>query len=933
MLSSRVLLAVLCACVFNAVAIAQRPAKVTLRGPSPATVALGAESQALITVSFAPSTPRIETLPKVDGLRLTLSAPSTQMRSFNGRITSSDHTYRLTITPTREGTYEVPPIEVILGAGDTRRTPSFKVHVVRDLEGAKFTYLDVTASRRRVYIHEPLEITLVAGAEQGLRLVREAVRGQRYYLVKFEADWLDKAGFGELVDAGDRRGGQPNQIPLVVNDHLEFAALDEGVMREGKRYNQFTIRRELRPTEVGTFTLDAPILRTSVEQGSVRRTVFGVQREQKPLFAYSKSLPVEVVPLPTEGRPANYSGAVGRFSISSSVDRPELRVGDAIGVSLMLRGSGNFDYMRVPELDSLPGFHRLGIRRESTKEGQRVVYDLRVLDADVTEVPSIDWNWFDTTPGIERYEEQSTAAIPLNVLASDGGGGLEVLPGDAKPDVVLGVDDIYDLPAALNDGSALAAPAEPASWLRYAAVFGPWVFAMGFAFTTRRRRRLAGDVQGKRERTAAKHFQSAVRGGTEPVQALAEFIGARLGLPAAAAVDGDLASRLVARGAPQDVAEAARDAMQRGAAGRYGGGEGLSADAASEVVKRLGSVNGLRLTDERGVVACSALLSLILCLVTGASVHGWIASEHVPLHVDRSVTVQDPERKAQESQVAGQTEQLLVASRAELTEAAERLYRKGDAAGAAAAFERALEVGIERAPDVRETAAWDVGLDGLREGTATPRPRSIDPGYDARLDQALGNARYRLGEERRRSGERRASQAAFAEAKLAWARAALVMPRDSELQANIALVDKQLELEATSDGLLASWTSFRDRTTTTERLILAALLHALAALLLLGGLAFGGLARPGVRFAGVVVALVAIAVTIDFMWLDPQRPAQGVVLIDAKAFAEPREDLEPVLTLRPGVTVEVLGRGAGWAHIVAADRRGYVPEHAVGTIE
>ena len=60
----------------------------------------------------------------------------------------------------------------------------------------------------------------------------------------------------------------------------------------------------------------------------------------------AKAVPVRVRPLPA-GKPADYSGAVGRFGLSTAVDTTTVRAGETVTMTLRLDGPGA---LRAPEV-------------------------------------------------------------------------------------------------------------------------------------------------------------------------------------------------------------------------------------------------------------------------------------------------------------------------------------------------------------------------------------------------------------------------------------------------------------------------------------------------------------------------------------------------------------------------------------------------------
>ena len=57
--------------------------------------------------------------------------------------------------------------------------------------------------------------------------------------------------------------------------------------------------------------------------------------------------------LPAEGRPADFHGAIGTFSIASDVSPAKADVGDPLTLRMRVTGSGNFDRVDSSMLDHL----------------------------------------------------------------------------------------------------------------------------------------------------------------------------------------------------------------------------------------------------------------------------------------------------------------------------------------------------------------------------------------------------------------------------------------------------------------------------------------------------------------------------------------------------------------------------------------------------
>ncbi len=76
---------------------------------------------------------------------------------------------------------------------------------------------------------------------------------------------------------------------------------------------------------------------------------FGASTE-KDITVASAPTAFTVLALPTHDRPADFSGAVGNFSVSSDVSDEKVAAGDPVTLRLRVSGTGNFDRVMTPML-------------------------------------------------------------------------------------------------------------------------------------------------------------------------------------------------------------------------------------------------------------------------------------------------------------------------------------------------------------------------------------------------------------------------------------------------------------------------------------------------------------------------------------------------------------------------------------------------------
>jgi len=65
---------------------------------------------------------------------------------------------------------------------------------------------------------------------------------------------------------------------------------------------------------------------------------------------FSQPLEINVLPLPLEGKPANFSGCVGRFDMDAAMDKSHVKTNEAVTLRIKIAGTGNIKIIPKPDL-------------------------------------------------------------------------------------------------------------------------------------------------------------------------------------------------------------------------------------------------------------------------------------------------------------------------------------------------------------------------------------------------------------------------------------------------------------------------------------------------------------------------------------------------------------------------------------------------------
>ncbi len=221
-------------------------------------------------------------------------------------------------------------------------------------------------------------------------------------------------------------------------------------MIDGVGYVVLTYRSTLSSLKTGDFKIGPASMELLVEvpvEGNQRANrlppgfppgFFGMQTEPRKVVVKSQQVSIKVLPLPAEGRPANFSGAVGDFALSAAASPTELTVGDPVAVEMVVQGTGNFDALTTPVLTAPSGWKTYPAKRYSI-EGQLDQNQVPTLERKIgysqvfipeavhQTLPPFEINYFSASK--KQYVSLRTESIPLNMKPAPAAATVEAAPG------------------------------------------------------------------------------------------------------------------------------------------------------------------------------------------------------------------------------------------------------------------------------------------------------------------------------------------------------------------------------------------------------------------------------------------------------------------------------------------------------------------------
>jgi len=493
------------------------------------------------------------------------------MQIIQGRITRhSTLTYAYQLRARRSGRLTIPAITV-KADGRTYETRPIPIVVAKG-ETSDLLLVEFIASPKSVYVEQPFELSLriwVRAFQQG-----KIKLSDRQMSSLFDRD----SDFGQFAKQIAKKGFTAQRT--LRKD-------SEGQDRE---YCLYESRQTIRPDKPGPYQPE-PVTIGMTYPVELGRDRFGdlTLRRRRHLVQQAKAPDIVVKPIPEEGRPPTYNGAIGRYELKVWPDRTDVRRGQLITLNMEISGQGRLDRVPAPPLAKARELtERFKVLDEQlageVKAGKKVYRQkIRAIDDKTDAIPPIPFSFFDpeADDGKGRFVTVKSDPIPITVHAAEA----------LSPDQIV-------VPAAMGPGrsSLLTAAADSirANYGEPEAVLASQAFAPGPGWAVslalppglwlvgwlirRRSDRLRNDVALARRRGARKQAEARLQTATGSADvashladALLNYIADRANLPAGGLIRPDAVRRLREDDVPDEDIEELDKLLQACEEARYAG--------------------------------------------------------------------------------------------------------------------------------------------------------------------------------------------------------------------------------------------------------------------------------------------------------------------------------------------------------------------------
>jgi hypothetical protein len=375
-------------------------------------------------------------LPTVPGLTFEVLGRSQGLEFANGKSIPSTYIL-IRVTPQFVGEFSIPGLtaqsrslglEVISGDEPNpyalhspkqfpRPLPVTPVPIPKgiQLKAAGAAFVQLVIPTRAVYVGESVPVDIEVGVRPGI------VTSMNGLPVVSGGDFT----LNNLSKRPERRDQVIEGSPFVVMTwHSVLAAVKPG---------DFSLSVET-PLSVRINTHSAEDIAIAAKLGWPFSQILYNGIVPKDIKIASPPSQLKVLPLPTQGQPRDFSGAVGDFQVSSDISPTRVAAGDPLTLRLHISGAGNFDRVDATMFDRITRWKTYPAKSSFTPsdavgyKGEKV-FEQPLISTQPGEqtIPGLEFSYFN--PNTQQYEHAHTSPVKVMVGASLADSSLSALAG------------------------------------------------------------------------------------------------------------------------------------------------------------------------------------------------------------------------------------------------------------------------------------------------------------------------------------------------------------------------------------------------------------------------------------------------------------------------------------------------------------------------
>ena len=424
---------------------------VQFKAQAPAQVIVGRPFQLTYTVNQRSRDLRAPEFTDFDVLAGPYTSTSSSTSFINGHRTSSfTQTYTYTLLAQRAGTFTIGPATVKVD-GENIQSNGVRITVLPEDEqlGASSRQTGGAASAEEGSQSSQANSGQVSSENIFVRTIasKTRVHEQEALLITY------KLYFANVDVAQLTNNTKLPEFTGFLKQDLEQGEIQTELEHyNGRNYQTAVLYRTvLYPQHSGDIKIDPArfeaVLRVQTQQRvrSIFDDFFGSYTNVTKMLT-APGVTVHVAPLPS-GKPAGFSGGVGRFSLTPSISQTELQANEAVTIKLDITGAGNMKLIKTPAVEWPEGFEpydpKVTNDFRTTTSGVSGTKSIEYLaiprSAGEYTIPAVQFSYFDIDQ--KAYKTLSTPEYTIRVKRGAGSANA----GQAEENAVISYTQKEDI--------------------------------------------------------------------------------------------------------------------------------------------------------------------------------------------------------------------------------------------------------------------------------------------------------------------------------------------------------------------------------------------------------------------------------------------------------------------------------------------------------
>ena len=578
---------------FIGIALSAFADEVVFRAQAPKQVVVGRPFQITYTVNQRSRDLRAPEFTDFDVLSGPYTSTSSSTSFVNGKRTSSfEQTYTYMLMAQRAGTFTIAPATVKVD-GENVQSNGVRIEVLPEDQPSSSTSQTGQSGQTR----QSSQSSSSGQASSENIFVRTIASKTKVH--EQEALMITYKLYFANVDVAQLTNNTklPEFTGFLKQDLEQGEIQTELEHYNGRNYQTAVLYRTiLYPQHSGDIAIDPAkfeaVLRVQTQQRarSIFDDFFGTYTNvTKMLTAPGVTIHVSALP---SGKPAGFSGGVGKFTLTPSISQTELQANEAVTIKLDISGSGNMKLIKTPAIDWPEGFEpydpKVTNNFKTTTSGVSGTKSIEYLaiprSAGEYTIPAVKFSYFDIDE--KAYKTLSTPEYTIRVKRgagsnSDKGEEAVVVNYTQKEDIKqLGTDIRYidtKAPKITNHQSQITNYNHV--WLWYVI---PLLIAIILLIVLRKQIKEASDLTRMKYKRANKVAQKRLKAAAAALKANDKdafyaaiesaawtYLSDRLSIPTAELNKDNIASILAQKGVSEELIKDVNDVLSTAEFARY----------------------------------------------------------------------------------------------------------------------------------------------------------------------------------------------------------------------------------------------------------------------------------------------------------------------------------------------------------------------------